>query len=186
MKRGILMLLTFLLLACIFPGCGNKEVKLPDQAEDNMPDTSQTKQVVTAVTDNPIGNNSWTRLSEANIDLDADNQEEIITLYTAAQRDSQGEIMWDDGQQWLLMIEDETGFYPLISEYIQLGSIYYYISDTNLDTNTAPVVTGITSTSYNFTLTNYSYNEEKKGYEKDTVYDSGPLNTVYMSIPGYK
>jgi hypothetical protein len=40
-----------------------------------------------------------TKLDEFNYDLDSDNSEEKIELYTAAGRNENGEMLWDDGQK---------------------------------------------------------------------------------------
>jgi hypothetical protein len=116
--------------------------------------------------------------------LDADSQEEAISLYTAAQRDSRGEIMWDDGQKWLLLVKDENNYYSLFQEYVQLGSVYFTVA--GIENRPTPQITMLVSTGSNLSLTNYAYTQANGGYEKVTAYNSGSINSLFTSFPYYE
>lgn len=64
-----------------------------------------------------------TLLDEYAFDFDRDKVDEKISLYTAAQRDDDGEIMWDDGQRWLFVVQDTEKDYILFDGWVQLGGI---------------------------------------------------------------
>jgi len=68
-----------------------------------------------------------TLLDSTSVDVDEDGVAERIELYTAAERDRAGRIMWDDGQRWLLLVRDGEATYPLFDGYIQLGRLTYWV-----------------------------------------------------------
>lgn len=50
----------------------------------------------------------------------------VIELYTSAQRDDRGEMMWDDGQEWALVARDGNFIYPLFEKkYVQIGEVSF-------------------------------------------------------------
>lgn len=52
-----------------------------------------------------------------------------LELFVRAERDANGEIMWDDGQPWSLIVrEGEDVFRLLDALYVQLGQVDYWAS----------------------------------------------------------
>ena len=124
MKKRITVLLIILSLTIILNGCQMPESKEnSDPAEKN----AETKLIQENSTD-PRQNSSWTKIEEINVDLDGDSKEDLLGLYTAAERDNEGNLMWDDGQNWLLLVQSGDNFYPLLSEYVQLGNVFFTVS----------------------------------------------------------
>lgn len=78
-------------------------------------------------------NKDMTKLDEFSYDLDLDNSEEKIGLYTAAKRNANRKMMYDDGQNWLLAVWDGEKVYPLLSEYVQNGSVYFTVSKNGIE-----------------------------------------------------
>jgi hypothetical protein len=68
-----------------------------------------------------------TLLDSTSVDVDADGAAERIELYTAAERDRAGRVMWDDGQRWLLVVRDGEAAYPLFDGYVQLGHLAFWV-----------------------------------------------------------
>lgn len=123
-----------------------------------------------------------TKLGEYSIDLDGDKVEEKIELHTTASRHDDGDMLWDDGQNWLLLVEDQDKYYPLFEEYVQLGGIYFNVW---YDSKETPIITVIISAGSHIKLVNYSYNEELQGYKSENIYDESGINFMYSSIPYY-
>lgn len=46
-----------------------------------------------------------------------------IAIYTDAQRDENGDFLWDDGNEFVLVAHGENGDYPLYNKRVQIGSI---------------------------------------------------------------
>ena len=177
-----LLLISVFLFGLLLTGCRETGTKVtpPTPPVEEKP---AAKYVQKAAAD-PKGNEKWTLLAGYAADLDADNQEEQIELFTSAQRDSKGNIMWDDGQKWLLLVKDGADYYPLFQEYVQLGSVYFTVA--GYDNNPVPKVTVLVSTGAGIILTNYAYEPDKKGFKVEPVYDSKAINLQFTSLPGYE
>lgn len=101
-----------------------------------------------------------TLLDSMKIDFDKDGNEEAIELYTVAGRGPDGEIAWDDGQNWILVVKDNDKDFVLFEDYVQLGGIsfYAYFEDEDF------VVTKIQSGTANLTLTEYSFDKNSNNF----------------------
>lgn len=180
MKRRITVLLMILSLTIILNGCQTQGIKGND---DNVEKKAETKLIRETIND-PRLNTSWTKIKEFNVDLDRDSKEDTISLYTTAERDKQGNFMWDDGQKWLLLVQSGDKFYPLLSEYVQLGSVYFTVSKHSEYTITK--VTVIVPTGANLKVVSYSYDKDKQGFIEEPIYHSKEDNFIYTSIPDYR
>jgi hypothetical protein len=111
-------------------------------------------------------------------DFDGDGTDETISLYTAAEKDTNGEIMWDDGQNWNLLVEDTDQDFVLFNDYVQLGTIkfYVYTSDDNFYITT--VQTGTASLKF----TEYSFDKESKNFISNVRFETtGNVNMLHNS-----
>ena len=122
-----------------------------------------------------------TLLDEYNFDFDNDGNEEKISIYTAAQKDSNGVIAWDDGQKWLFAVHDTDKDYILLDEYVQLGNIDFFVYTVDDDFHIA-TVDGRTAS---LTLRIYRYDSDKDSFMMSTPYEvSGNVNLIKTSY-GY-
>ena len=118
-----------------------------DMGNDNSDDNGIAFATDKLPTDN------LTLLDSYIVDIDQDGSDETIALYTSAEKDSKGEIMWDDGQNWLLIVQGKDKDYILFNDYLQLGNIKFhvYTSDDILHINTVETTTaGIKVSDYKF------------------------------------
>lgn len=176
-RTSYIVLFAFLCLA--FTGCsGNWHASKPSQSVSNA-----KNMLIKAVPSETIDTKGMTKLDEFSYDLDLDNTEEKIELYTEAGRDEKGEMAWNDGQKWLLIVCKDGKVYPLLSQYVQLGSVYFTVSNNAVgDISNINI---IVHTSAGFSIKIYTYNKEKDGFEGGILYDSKDNNIVHSSIPGY-
>lgn len=138
---------------------------------------------VKATTIDPRSVDIGTKLKEFTFNLDEDDQEEKIELYTAAGRHEDGSMLWDDGQNWLLVVIDGDQYYTLYKGYVQLGELYFdfaLIGEENI-----PTVTTIISTSCSLHLQEFSFDREQKHFVGKDLYQSTNRNGFYTSIPEY-
>lgn len=180
MKSRITVLLMILSLTIILNGCQIQENKVN---VDNTEKKTETK-LIRETTNDPRLNTSWTKIKEFNVDLDRDSKEDNIGLYTTAERDKQGNLMWDDGQKWLLLVQSGDKFYSLLSEYVQLGSVYFTVSKYSEDT--VMKVTVIVPTGTNLKMLSYSFDKNQQGFIEEPIYNSKEDNFIYTSIPDYR
>lgn len=132
----------------------------------------------------PRINAKWTKISDFKSDLDMDEKEDFIGLYTAAERNESGGFLWDDGQKWLMLIQSGDKFYQLFNEYVQLGSVYYTVSKYSEDSRTK--VTVFITTDASLRILSYSFDKDKNGFIEEPVYSSPENNFIYSSIPNYQ
>lgn len=182
--RYVIILLAFMLV--LTTGC--QQSKQPEAVEPTIvqpqPSPSAEAIVVAPVAGNTLETEGMTLITEFSADLDMDASEEKIELYTAAGRDENGEMVWDDGQNWILAVRDGDKAYPLISQYVQLGSVYFTVS--NKEADQAQNITVIVPTGASFSMTGYAYDKEGDCYKGKLLYKSDDDNWIYSSIPGYR
>lgn len=98
----------------------------------------------------------YTLLEKYEVDFDNDNNNETVELY-AQVGIYEGEYMWDDGQNWMLLIRDGERSFVLHEGYVQLGVIKVKLYESFNDNNIHLI----------------SVLEAGAGYQlKDYVYDS--------------
>jgi len=168
------------------PNQNNTQGNAQDASDlaNNSSDRGSDYRIIEAVTTDPRGGNSWTELSDCSFDLDKDGQEDKIVLYTAAGRDEKGKLVWDDGQNWLLLIQSGDRYYPLLNEFVQLGSVYFTVFEPY--DGEMPKVSVIVSTGAGFMLTNYSFDREEQGFREEPVYQEDGINLLHSSLPAYQ
>lgn len=109
-----------------------------------------------------------TILDEYEFDFNGDNIMEKVNMYTSAGKAENGEIMWDDGQRWLVVVHGQDKDYVLFDDYVQLGQINSYIYTIDQNFFIATLSTGTA----NLTLKSYIYSTED-----DTFIETIPFNT---------
>ncbi|KKM08759.1 hypothetical protein SY88_21835 [Clostridiales bacterium PH28_bin88] len=179
--RHFLMVLVFATLL-VLTGCRATDKTQGTPAVEEEKPTIGT--VIKAVKENPLRGRRWTKLAEHSVDLDGDLVEEQVELYTAALRDPQGELMWDDGQEWRLLVRDGQTVYPLFSGYVQLGSVYFVLGAGDSERPSEVIV--LITTGTGLSLSSYSYSKEKNGFVEEGEFTSRSNNIMYSSIQGYR
>lgn len=156
MKPNIkyIVLILSLMLSIFLTGCMNENT----ENENNQIVDENKKEVISS---SPVEDFSQLTLLESfNYDYDLDGTEEAINLYTSAQKNSDGEMMWDDGQIFKLIIHDDDKIFILFDEYVQLGKINYYVYLEN-DIFTITVISPRTAS---FTVTDYVFDKDTNSF----------------------
>lgn len=122
--------------------------------------------------------NTLTLLDHTNVDMNKDGQEESIKLYTAAGKDSKGEIAWDDGQRWLLTVIDGNTEYILFDNYVQLGDLNYWVYTSEQN---AVHITTVQNCSASFIVTDYIFDSKKKRFERNVLVNPSNVNMLGFS-----
>jgi hypothetical protein len=174
---------SYILLICLIfinlIACQNKE----KVSKTSQPVNKVEDKLIGAISSESIDTKSMTKLDEFTYDLDSDNSEEKIELYTAAGRNENGEMLWDDGQKWLLVVWDGEKAYPVLSEYVQLGSVYFTISNNGV--GEAANINVIINTGAGHSLRVYTFSKDRDGFLGGSVYKSEDTIFIHSSIPGY-
>jgi hypothetical protein len=119
-----------------------------------------------------------TLLDSYSYDIDKDGTDEEIKLYTAAQKDENGIMMWDDGQTFILDVDDGTVSYELFNEYVQIGRVYFAVEGGE---KTGIILT--VSTYAGIRMDYYGYSSDDTAFIKKTMFGTDDLNIVFSSFP---
>lgn len=160
-------------------GCKAKEngsTDLPDNKKADL-------KIISAAENDPRTSEYKTKLKEFAYDFDLDNEDEKIELYTAAERNAKGEMLWDDGQNWLLVVVDKDKCYSLLSGYVQLGQVYFRFSTSGEEKT--PVVTAFITDQCGMNITDYIFDKEKQCFQVKVIHEAYDKNVYYTSIPDY-
>lgn len=165
----------------IEPEDKNKDIeKALDEKEemDKAAEPAPTGRTVVK-TNESASSEGWTLVKSYEGEL-IDGDKSNVSVYTSAQTED-GEIIWDDGQQWAVEVRDGSGgYYVLMDRYINNGSVYFEV----LDIDGAKVINIYTKTTAGTDIKQYTYSGG--GFTETTLYSSGAANTLYSTVPDYQ
>lgn len=118
-------------------------------------------------------------LDSYNFDINGDGIEETISMYVDAEQGSDGEIYWDDGQQWLFLVEGEEEDYILFHDYIQIGILDFHIYTEGDDL----YITTIQSGTANLDVVEYKFDPLANRFTSSSKY--GATGNVIMLHSSY-
>lgn len=132
----------------------------------------------------------WTEVSRYTGDVDGDGANENVVLVTEAKKDKNGELLWNDGQNWALYVDGSEKDYVLFKNYVNIGNVYFEVSDYYMKDGVVPRINLILSTGASFSLKGYSFSSKSMAYEEYTLYNSGneaigAISRKHSSIPQY-
>lgn len=136
----------------------------------------ESEDIVIKATDK-VNVRDLTLLDSAKIDFDEDGTEETIELYTVAERYN-GEIAWDDGQNWMLVVRDTDKDYVIFDDYIQLGGISFYAYFEDEEFVIATTQSGTAS----LRLIEYRFNKESNSFVGSISFSTkGNVNMLHQA-----
>lgn len=148
---------------------------LKNLVENGMNEDDSTKEIVS---NDVISLDGLTPLDEYIIDFNSDGYDEKIVMYVAAGLDDNGEIMWDDGQRWVLVIHGDNKDYVLYDDYVQLGSIQFNVFTADDELNIVTKNIGTAS----LYISQYKYDEANDSFTQTVPYSvSGNVNMLFSS-----
>lgn len=104
-----------------------------------------------------------------------DNSLKSIEMYVAAEKDEFGDFMWDDGQEWLLLVKDTDGEYILFKDYVQLAELNYFVYTEGDDFHIASLRPGSAS----LILTDYLFDEAEGKFTAREVFNPENVNMYH-------
>jgi hypothetical protein len=104
-----------------------------------------------------------------------------LILYTSALPGPDGAFMFDDGQDWALVLRAEQGSFNLLPrQFIQLGQVAVTIfTDENTAGEFHVLVT--VRTGADIEIVDFAYDEEQGVFIKTLIYDMQNINAIEMS-----
>ena len=107
----------------------------------------------------------------------------ILSMYVNTEKNNDGSFAFNDGQEWLLVMETIFGEYPLFPrDYVQLGSVSCSLFNgwndiTNQYDITHIIVTVTQSASYQ--VYKCVFDEGEKAFRRTKLYDSQNINLFF-------
>lgn len=128
--------------------------------------------------ENKVSTEGFILLDSYEFDINGDGVEETISMYTNAEKGSDGEIYWDDGQDWLFLVEGKEHDYILFKDYVQLGNIKFHIYTVDDDF----YITTIQSGTANLDIVEYKFDQESKEFISILKHNAtGNVNMMHSS-----
>lgn len=112
-------------------------------------------------------------------DTDRDAVRESVELYTSAELAPDGQMGWDTGHEWVLLVRKDEEVYPLFRERVQYGEMQFWIVCFNKKQITGPesgdlerhIYAMLSSSSGGIALLNYFWDEQSRCYRKKVVFN---------------
>jgi hypothetical protein len=114
---------------------------------------------------------------QTTFDLDGDGEQEQIEMYVNAEQAENGEYIWDDGQNWLLVVKDGDKTYPLFDGWVQIGKLSFWL----LESDEKPMLILLKTGTAEFNLQTFTFNEEESGYLQEIHFNPENVNFWYGS-----
>lgn len=153
-----------------------EETEEPDKVEEA---DNEVKEKYTAIypSSDSLDISFLTLLDSASLDFNEDGKDEIISMYTTAPKDENGKMVWDDGQKWFLIVNNEDTEYVLFDDYVQLGTLNFWLFSSKDKQHIMTLQTG----SAVLKLSDYMYDNEKGTFVKKEIFNPEFLNVIYSS-----
>ena len=130
-----------------------------------------------------VENYPKTLFQESSIDLDEDGEEEQVELYVDAEQLDNGEIAWDDGQMWLLVVKDGEETYPLFHDFVQLGTIDFTLA--TLDDKPAIVMLKTWHSNKTIQKFQFQFDHNEKVFQSETLLEKNNMLSQYNEPTSY-
>lgn len=158
----------------LFSGCAKEE--LPQDTATPVTSLNVSEEYKKIEKTDNISHDCLNKYQDCYYDFDTDGVEEAVTLYTSAEKDENGEFMWDDSQDWLLTVEGNNGNYILCDSHTH-GKLDLFVSE-NYGSNgeITPSIRLVVSAGSGFEIKEYTYSDGN--FFEQTVYNAGDLNEL--------
>lgn len=115
----------------------------------------------------------------------AEDAEDRVLLATSASEED-GEIQWDDSQEWGLSVLTNDGAYNLFHERIQFGSAYFEVNETYSKGVPTEIITLYVFSDGGCHIYNYTYDEAEDAFVGEEAFATGKegnMSKKHSTIP---
>jgi hypothetical protein len=172
---GVLMLM--LLTACQQETKNVPELEEQEVKEINSEELENDNKNRVIIKANQIVSYPISLYDQINFDLDRDGEDEQIEMYVNTGKDEKGEYVWDDGQNWLLVVKDGDKTYPLYDGWVQLGKLTFWL----IESDETPMIILLKTGTAEFTLQTFTFNEKEQGFIQETQFNPENVNFWHHS-----
>ena len=166
----------FLLVFCLLVGCQQSDAGL---------DTGSVQ--ITPVDQAHV--ESLTLLERVEYSLVSEEERASVELYTSAAIADDGQMGWDSGDQWALLVRQGEQEFLLYDEYVQYGEVQFWISSLNTNEVESPETEDLdhhiyvmVTTGVGFTMYDYVWNGDEGCFQKSVLLNpENQWNTVHSN-----
>ena len=121
----------------------------------------------------------YTLLDTVSFELDGDPEPERIELLATVERNQRGELLWEDGHNWGVVVRDGSTSYPLVERFVPWGRAE--LLALREEPTGRPVVVVVTRSdlgcsdsegNVGVTLEKFAYAPQHVGYVREAVAES--------------
>lgn len=105
-----------------------------------------------------------------------------LSIYVNAEKNENGELIFDDGQDYMLLMETSLGVYPLFPrQYVQLGGVSCIVYNDYVDNDTVSHVLVTVEQTAGYQLYDCVFDSKKEAFKKIPVYEAKGINFITNS-----
>ena len=142
-----------------------EDVAASVQTSDNNDEKKTNKKVKKNIL-TTLDTNGYNTVSQYEYDFDSDGKLDTLSILTTAQV-VDGQVIADDGQNWMVTVNTQNGVYMLYDQYLQIGSIQLDIGEL-YDKETTNVIILTQTSGAEKSIIQYTY--ESGTFNEELVY----------------
>jgi len=105
-----------------------------------------------------------------------------LSIFVSAEKDENGDFLFDDGQEWAVLMETSLGNYPLFHrQYVQLGGVSCIVYNDDMDNDTVSHVLVTVEQTAGYQLYDCVFDSDKEAFMVIPVYDAEHINLITNS-----
>lgn len=176
MNKNAVITITIIMLA--ISGCQSAE-------QTAAPDTTEPTNDVSDEWITPGDNIDITGMNlywqQDNLQFIADENAKL-SIYVEGETNENGELLFDDGQDWLVLMETALGDYPLFPRsYVQLGGVSCAVFNEYMDDSVISHVIVTIQQTAGYQICDYKFDSNKNAFKVIPIYDAGTINFITKS-----
>ena len=115
----------------------------------------------------------------------AADENAMLSLYVKAEKDDDGSFVFDDGQDWLLVMKTTLGNYELFPrQYIQLGKVSATVYNAWNEESSQYDITHVLVTvgqGAGYKISDFIFDHEQRAFRVELIYDAQDINFMGRS-----
>ena len=184
-------LIIILMLSMALAGCKKAEEETVEPPKDEIAEETEERvreKTKIALSTKLEMSSNWTILDEYSAQItrhSSEDAEDRIMLATSASVDEDGEVCWDDSDEWALAVVTEDGAYNLFLERVQLGDVFFEVSTAYVKGAPKEIITVYVFAEAGNKIYNYTYDEDEDVFIEEEVFSTSReadyINKSYSS-----
>lgn len=126
-------------------------------------------------------NSNLTVYQEFKYDINKDDIEDNIVIYTSAGKDENGDFMWDDGQYWHCIVNIDGVDYDLYSAYLH-GDMDFQVLELYKGEDVVPCIKLSVNEWAGINIYHYTFDKENNNFVKELAYSTNDYSDNGINV----